>query len=172
MTRVLLTGLMATGKSTVGEAVASVTGWPCLDNDALLERSTGSTAAQLLAEHGVDRLRSAESDVLTLLLAMPGPYVAGVAAGTVLDPRDRERMRDAAHVVWLKVSVPTLVRRVSKQGGRGWLDEDPAAVLGAMAAEREPLYAQTAHQVLDMDASTPAQAAREVVRALESAQRG
>ncbi len=79
-------------------------------------------------------------------------------------------MRAGAHVVWLKASLPTLVRRVSKQGGRAWLDDDPASVLRTMAAEREPLYAETAHQVLDMDALTPVQAAREVVRALGSAQ--
>lgn len=167
MSRVLLVGLMASGKSTVGQAVATATGWPCLDNDTLLERSTGSTAARLLAEHGVDRLRSAESDVLTLLLAMPAPLVAGVPAGAILDERDRQRMRAAGHVVWLKASVSTLVRRVAKQGGRAWLDDDPEAVLRAMAQEREPLYAATAHQVLDMDTMSPAQAARTVVRALE-----
>ena len=166
MSRVLLVGLMAAGKSTVGQALAGATGWPCLDNDVLLERSTGSTAAELLAEHGVERLRSAESDVLTLLLAMPAPLVAGVPAGTILDERDRERMRSGGHVVWLKASIPTLVRRVSKQGGRAWLDDDPEAVLREMAQEREPLYAATAHQVLDMEALSPAQAAREVVQAL------
>ena len=157
---------MATGKSSVGQAVAAITGWPCLDNDALLERSTGSTAAELLAEHGEGRLRDAESDVLTLLLAMPGPFVAGVAAGTILDERDRQRLRDGGHVVWLKAAVPTLARRVAKQGGRAWLDDDPEAVLRAMAREREALYEATAHQVLDMDALSPAQAAREVVQAL------
>ena len=166
MTRVLLVGLMATGKSTVAEAISAITGWPCLDNDVILERSTGSTAAELLAEHGVERLRQAESDVLTLLLSMPPPYVAGVAAGTVLDPADRERMRAGGHVVWLKTPVSTLVRRVSKQTGRAWLDDDPAQVLTAMAAEREPLYAEMAHQVLDMDRLTTAQAARAVVEAV------
>ena len=166
MIRVLLVGLMAVGKTTVGQAVASITGWPCLDNDALLERSTGSTAAQLLAEHGVERLRAAESDVLTLLLSMPGPFVAGVAAGTILDPADRERMREGAHVVWLRASVPTLVRRVSKQGGRAWLDDDPEAVLTAMSAERSPLYAATCHQELDMEQLSAAGAAREVVAAV------
>lgn len=169
MTRVLLVGLMAAGKTTVGQAIAAAAGWPCLDNDLLLERSSGSTAAGLLAEHGVERLRRAESDVLTLLLAMPGPFVAGVPAGTVLDERDRERLRAGGHVVWLKASVPTLVRRVAKQGGRPWLSGDPAAALRAMAELREPLYAQIADQVLDMDLLTPTQAAREVLTVLDSA---
>ena len=166
MTRVLLIGLMATGKSSVGEAISAATGWPALDNDTLLERSAGCTAAELLAEHGVDRLRAAESDVLTLLVSMPGPFVAGVAAGTVLDPRDRQRMREAGHVVWLRTPVETLVRRVKRQTGRPFLDLDPEAALRAMADEREPLYAETAHQIVDADRMTPAQVAREVLAAL------
>ncbi len=168
MTRVLLVGLMATGKSTVGRAVADATGWPCLDNDALLEQDTGQTAAQILAEHGEARLRAAESDVLARLVALPGPFVAGVAAGTILDEGDRARMRAAGHVVWLRTSVATIVQRVQGQTGRAWLDEDPEAVLTAMAAERDPLYASVAHQVLEMDDLTPEQAARQVVAALPS----
>lgn len=169
MTRVLLVGLMASGKSTVGTALAALTGWPCLDNDALLERAAGCTAAELLAAEGERALRTAESDVLTLLLAMPGPYVAGVPAGTILDERDRERMRDGAHVVWLKVPVSTLVRRVARQPERAWLQDDPEGVLRAMALDREPLYELTAHQVLDMTRLSPAEAAREVVEALPGA---
>ena len=166
MTRVLLTGLMATGKTSVGLAIAAATGWPCLDNDVLLERSAGATAAELLAEHGEERLRAAEADVLTLLVSMPPPLVAGVAAGTVLDERNRERMRNGGHVVWLRTPPEVLARRVMRQGGRPFLDDDPLATLRAMSAERAPLYEQTAHQILDADRMTPAQAAREVLAAL------
>lgn len=168
MTRVLLVGLMAAGKTTVGQAIGDLAGWPCLDNDVLLERATGRTAADLLAAEGESALRAAESDVLTLLLAMPGPFVAGVAAGTILDPGDRERLRAGGHVVWLKVPVETLARRVALQPERAWLDGDPEAVLRAMAQEREPLYESTAHQVLEMGHLTPAQAARQVLKALRA----
>lgn len=166
MTRVLLTGLMATGKTSVGLAIAAATGWPCVDNDALLERSAGATAAEILAEHGEERLRAAEADVLTLLVSMPPPLVAGVAAGTVLDERNRQRMRSAGHVVWLRTPPEVLARRVRRQGGRPFLDGDPLATLQAMSDARAALYEQTAHQIVDADRMTPAQAAREVLAAL------
>ena len=165
-TKVLLVGLMGTGKTSVGEEVARATGWPSLDNDVLLERSTGSTAAQLLAAHGLERLRAAESDVLTLLLSMPAPYVSGVAAGTVLDPHDRQRMRTGAHVVWLRTPVPTILKRVRRQPGRPFLDGEATEVLRVMAEEREPLYAQLAHQVVDTGTLTPRQAAQAVLAEL------
>jgi shikimate kinase len=164
--RVLLVGLMATGKSTVARAVAARTGWPELDNDEIVVARTGRTAHDLLAAHGVEALRAAESDVLAVLLATPGPYVAGVPAGTVLDPADRARIASADHVVWLRASVDTLVRRVAAQPDRAWLDQDPRAVLTAMAAERDPLYAEVADQVLDTDVLSPDEAADAVVAAV------
>jgi shikimate kinase len=166
-TRVLLVGLVAAGRSSVCSALSAVTGWPVLDDDVLLQRSTGRTAGQLLAAGGSRALRSAESDVLTLTLSMPPPLVAGIAPGTVLDPRDRDRLRAGGHVVWLQASVATLVRRLAKQSRRPFGDDDPAVALREMAAERDPLFAGVAHQVLDMDLLTPAQAARQVVSALE-----
>lgn len=166
MTRVLLVGLMASGKSTVGQAISAATGWPAIDNDVLLERSTGSTAAELLAAHGVERLRAAESDVLTLTLSFPPPLVAGVAAGIVLDPRDRERLRAGGHVVWLRAPMSMLVRRVARPGHRPFMVGDPATVLRAMAAEREPLFAEVADQVLDMATMSAAEAARAVIAAV------
>ena len=164
----LLVGLMATGKSSVAQAVAAATGWPSLDNDLVLERSNGRTAAQILAADGLAQLRRAESQVLTLTLSMPSPLVAGVAAGVVLDPRDRERLRAGGHVVWLKASPATIVRRLTRGSHRPFLDADPEATLTAMAAERDPLFAEVAHQVLDMDLLTPVQAARQVLSAVSA----
>lgn len=168
--RVLLVGLMASGKSTVGQALGVLTGWPCLDNDALLLRSTGCTAQQLERRDGVATLHAAESDVLTLTLAMPPPLIAGVAAAAVLEPENRRRMHAGGHVVWLRPSVRTLARRVSQStdGHRPLLGGDVLGTLTAMAAERDPLYAEVAHQVLDVDVLVAPQAAREILKALEA----
>ena len=104
--------------------------------------------------------------MLTLTLSMPAPLVAGVAAGVVLDERDRERLRTGGHVVWLRPPSPTLVRRLGRATHRPFLDQDPAAALSAMAAEREPLFEQVAHQVVDTGRTTPAEVARLVVAAV------
>lgn len=168
MTRVLIVGLMATGKSSVSRAIAARTGWPVVDNDDLLERATGRTAAELLAEQGVERMRAAESAVVAETLALPPPLVAGIAAGVVLDPADRERLRAGGHVVWLQASPAVLVRRLSGGAHRPFLDaDDPEATLRAMAAERDPLFAQVAHQVLDVDVLLPEQVAEAVLARLE-----
>lgn len=166
MTRVLLVGLMGSGKTSVGRALAARTGWPYLDNDEVLQGRTGSTAAELLARPGLATLRAAESDVLTAVLAAPPPLVAGVAAGTVLDPGDCARLRGGGHVVWLRPPVAALVERCAGAGHRPWLDEDPFGVFTAMAAERDPLFAAVAHQVLDTSTMPPDEVAQQVLAAV------
>lgn len=166
MRRVLLVGLPAAGTSSVGEAVAALTGWPWLDRDLVLQRSTGHTAERLREVAGAAALRSAESDVLTLLLAMPPPLVAAVPEHAVLDRRDRERLRVGGHVVWVRAPVAVLARRLARQGRRLGPGEDPVPVLEAMAAEREPLLAEVATQVVDTDLHPATEAARQVVSAV------
>lgn len=164
--RVLLVGLMATGKSTLGRAISERTGWPAYDNDELLQQQTGATAAELLLSSGEPAMRAAESAVLAYTLALPAPLVAGVAAGTVLDPADRQRLRDGGHVVWLRTPVATLVGRVTGDSHRPFLTEDPAGALREMADHRHPLYAEVAHQVLDMDELSVPEAAALVLEAV------
>ena len=150
--KVLLVGMMGAGKSTVGAALSTRLGWPYLDNDVLLLRTTGRTAPELLAEQGSQALRSAESTVLTLLLGMPGPLIGAVPGGCVLDDTDRGRLHAAGcTVAWLRCSPAVLARRVGNGAGRARLGGDPAAGLAMLAAERDPLYAEVATCRLDVD---------------------
>ncbi len=154
---------MGTGKTTVGRALAARTGWPYEDNDLLLQRLTGRSAPDLLAEQGEAALRAGERAVLDAVLALPPPLVAGVAGGVVVDPSDRRRVRDGGHVVWLRARPETLARRVGAGAGRPWLGDDPLGVLQSLVAARAPLYAEVATQVLDVDDRTAHELAEQVL---------
>jgi shikimate kinase len=150
--KVLLVGLMGSGKTSVGSLLSTRLGWPYLDNDALLERTTGASAKQLLDSQGEAALRTAESQVLTLVLGMPGPMIGGVAGGVVLSEPDRARIvASKAHVVWLRATPNVLVRRIGNATLRPLLGDDPAAALRKLAAERNGFYAEIAAQVVDVD---------------------
>src|SRR6185312_11188347 len=90
--KVLLIGLMAVGKSTVGNLLAARLNARYLDNDELVRLATGTALEELRQREGVAGLRKAESQALTAALELPSPAVAGVAAGVVLDPVDRDRL--------------------------------------------------------------------------------
>ena len=164
--RVLLVGMMGVGKSTVGRAVAARTGWPYVDNDELVRRATGVPTKQVLDRFGEPALRTAESQALGFALALDPPVVAGVAAGVVEDPADRDRLRAGGHVVWLRATLDTLVRRVGPGDDRPWLRPDPRAALERLWAGRRPLYEYVATQVVDVDGAAPADIADEILAEL------
>lgn len=160
---VLLIGMMGTGKTTVGNAIAARTGWRYVDNDDLLYAATGRTAPEIFAEDGQAALHSAESRALTSALALKRPAVAGVAGGVVLNAADRDRLRSAGAVVWLRSSQATLADRVGAGEGRAGLQPDPEVAIAALAAEREAYYAEVADAIVDVDDLTPEQAAAAVL---------
>lgn len=152
--RVLLVGMMGAGKTTVGEALSDLIGWPYFDNDELLARAVGKATRQVQEEDGERALRRAESAALDVALSEGGPLIAGVAGGIVLDPLDLQRLRTGGLVVWLRAEMSTLARRVVGTD-RPWLGDDPLRALQALYAGREDLYASVASVILDVDSLPP-----------------
>jgi shikimate kinase len=165
--RVLLVGMMGAGKTTVGRALAARLGWPYLDNDELVERTTGRTAKELLGA-SVSELRKAESAALTEALREAPPLVATVPGGVVENASDRTRLRRGGFVIWLRTRVPTLVERLGRDLDRPWLQPDPAAALHRLYAGRKPKYAEVAALVIDVDELVPEDVVDRVVAELET----
>ena len=149
--RVLLVGMMGSGKSTIGRLLADATGWPYADNDDLVVRAHRTTPRGLLAERGEAAMRRAESEALSSGVALPPPAIVGVAAGVILDATDRDALRSGGIVVWLRSSAEKLATRAAGADHRPWLDADPGAWMAAALLEREPLYASVADHVVDTD---------------------
>lgn len=166
--RVILVGMMGSGKSTIGRLLSEATGWPYVDNDDLVRRVAGATPRELLAERGEPGMRQAESDALRLGLVAQPPCIIGAAAGTILDPADRELMRSNGIVAWLRVDAGALESRAVGAAHRPWLDGDAATWLSRTAAERDPLYASIADVVVDTTQVPPAESADELRRSLEA----
>jgi shikimate kinase len=160
--RVVLVGMMGSGKTTVGQALAARTGWPYVDNDELLDRLVGATPKQILAEHGEAQLRVSESAALMLGLDTPPPAIIGAAAGTILDPENRSALRERGVVVWLRAGPETLAARSIGAAHRAWLDEGGDTWIRETVAERYPLYASVADMTLDVEGHAPADLAREI----------
>ena len=167
--RVLLVGMMGAGKSTVGHELAKLTGWRYLDNDELLGRAVGESARNVLDTKGADALRRAESAALSGGLREEPPILVSVAGGVVEDPTDRGRIRGGGFVVWLRAPIAVLTTRVGAGADRPWLQPDPEAALRRLYADREPLYAEIASMVVDVEDRTPAAIARVILEQLGSA---
>jgi shikimate kinase len=163
--RVLLIGMMGSGKTTIGRAVADLVGWRYLDNDEQLRLATGADTRTLHERQGEQALRRAESAALSIALTEAGPLVASVAAGVVVDPLDLARLRAGGFVVWLRAGLDTLAERVAGTD-RPWVGSNPAAALHRLYAGRADLYLAAAHLVVDVDTLPAELVARRIVSAI------
>lgn len=169
--RVVLIGMMGSGKSTIGRLLSEATGWPYVDNDELVLRSHGATPRELLAERGESVMRAAESSALALGLEVPGPAIIGVAAGAILDPANRDQLRDGGIVVWLRADADALAARAKGAAHRPWIDTGGGSWMHDATIERQPLYESVADITIDTTAGSPEAAAadlRERLLALEA----
>jgi shikimate kinase len=168
--RVLLIGMMGAGKTTVGVRLSRLLGWRYLDNDQLLSIALGVDTREVQQQSGERALRFAESAALTVALTQAPPLVASVAGGVVLDPLDRDRLRNGGFVVWLRARIETLVERVEGTD-RPWLGKDPAAALRRLYAGRADLYQSVASYVVDVDTLSADTIAERIALALSAANR-
>lgn len=161
---VVLVGLMGSGKTTVGAALAGALGRPHRDSDADLGRMTGRTAREIAGEDGIDRLHELELGVLLDALESETPSVISAAASVIDHPAGRAALRGPdIHVVWLRARPEVLARRAAdgatgdaarrtRRGGSGHRpDRGPAA---GLAARRDPLYAAVADRTIDVEGRT------------------
>lgn len=158
--RVLLLGLMGSGKTTVGRLLAASLDVPYRDNDALIAEREGRTSVEL-AQAGGGLLHDAESRLLRAVLDRTDQFVAGVPASVADRPEDVELLRGAdALVVYLDVPPDLLVQRVAADGPRPWLGDDPSAFVASTYARRDPVLRSAAGLVVDGTQSPVAVAAR------------
>jgi len=79
--RIVLTGFMGAGKTTVGRQLAAELGWEFLDLDTLIEQRTGKTVPAIFAEQGEAAFRRIESIALAVALGRKG-IVLALGGGT------------------------------------------------------------------------------------------
>jgi shikimate kinase len=165
--RVILVGMMGAGKTSIGQRLAERLGWRYLDSDDQVERNTGRTVPEIFETDGEAAFRSEEGRALAEAVTRPEPSVVAAAGGAVLDRGNRELLRRAGPVVWLRAQPATLAARVGNGAGRPLLSPDPAEALPRLDAERRPFYAEVADVVVDVDDLTPDQVVDRILAALQ-----
>lgn len=163
-THIVVVGLMGSGKTTLGKALAERLGRRFVDSDEQLRRTDGRTARQIETQDGVDELHRLEAVGLLDALREPAPSVIAAAASTIEDAAARDALARAdVLVVWLHGSAAVLARRAA---GGSHRPAGPLAELREQVGRREPLFDRVADITVDVDDKTPAEALEAVRRAL------
>ncbi|MBV9930983.1 MAG: shikimate kinase [Alphaproteobacteria bacterium] len=139
---IVLVGLMGAGKTTVGRRLAKRLGLPFLDSDEEIERAADHSIAEIFDRFGEASFRDGERRVLRRLIGAPVKVIA-TGGGAFMDPETRALILDEAVAIWLRAEVETLAERAVRRGQRPLLrGREPTEVLRALAAARDPVYAQ------------------------------
>ena len=145
----ILVGLPGSGKSTVGRSLARRLGLPFNDSDHVLEQRIGCSIRSFFDREGETAFRDIEQSVLREL-ADAGQGVLATGGGAVLRQANREALRAAGQVIYLRSTPDEVFRRLRHDVNRPLLQvDDPLERLRTLHAERDPLYRQTAHFVIE-----------------------
>ncbi len=163
---VVLVGMPGAGKTSIGRRLAARLGLPFLDADAEIEAAAGLPITEIFSRYGEPHFRDGERRVIARLLAGP-PIVLSTGGGAFADARTRAAVQaTGARSVWLRCSIPTLLRRVVGREHRPmFLNADPREVLERLMAIRHPLFAE-ADVIVDCSDEPPELTTRHVLEAL------
>ena len=142
------------GKTTVGQALAHLSGKPFVDLDAEIVRRAGKPIPEIFAGEGEAAFRALESQVLQAVCAQSGQVIA-TGGGAVLSAENREAMRRTGRVYVLRRKLGDLPTEGRPLSQRGTLEE--------MERVRGPLYSAAADFFV-WNQGTPEEAAGEIWR--------
>jgi 3-dehydroquinate synthase len=146
---IFLVGLMGAGKTTVGRALAKKLNKRFIDSDQEIEARTGASISLIFEIEGEASFRQREADVIRDLTAQDD-IVLATGGGAVLRPENRAFLHARGTVIYLRASVGSILQRTSHDKSRPLLQTpDPRRKIEQLMQEREPLYAEVAHIVIE-----------------------
>ncbi len=166
--RIVLTGFMGAGKSTVGRLLAGALAWRFLDTDDLVRDSWHASPAEVFAQHGEPFFRQAELAALREALRHSACVVGLGGGGLETEPALAHILNTPATLlVFLEAPPATLFARCCAPAGApvrpllGQLSE-----FAQRYAQRLPRY-QNAHLIVATKRLTPQAVARRIQKEIE-----
>lgn len=120
-----------------------------MDSDHVIEQRLGCSIREYFEREGEVRFRDLESSIIDELTQLPSG-VLSTGGGSVLRPANREFLHQRTYVVYLNSTPDDLFRRLRHDRSRPLLQvADPLGKLRDLHAQRDPLYRETAHFIVD-----------------------
>ncbi len=171
--RIVLTGFMGAGKSTVGRLLAHQLGWSFLDLDEHIEQRAGISVPSIFSSHGEPHFRRLESSALANALRQSS-LVLALGGGAPETLTNRLLLEQTPHttVVFLDAPFPVLFDRCMLQALIvGTTDRpnlnDPGAASARFTARR-PFYLRLARVTIPTETLTPPETVARITDLLTS----
>tara|TARA_B100000686_G_C16733645_1_gene942302 strand:+ start:533 stop:1105 length:573 start_codon:yes stop_codon:yes gene_type:complete len=140
---ITLTGLMGTGKSTIGKLLASKLNLPFYDSDVEIEKKYNSSISKIFSIYGEEFFRVNEKKMISKLLSKPICVIA-TGGGSIVDDKSHQLIRSHSISIWLYASLETLNKRLIQSKNRPLLNgKDNLKVLKLLSKERNHIYSKS-----------------------------
>ncbi len=164
--KIVLTGFMGSGKTSVGRELSRRLGYPFIDTDVLIEEREGMPISLIFKEKGEDYFRRLECEIVEEVLQRSDVVIA-TGGGVIKNKRNVENLRRRGIIVWLKTDPEIILKRIMLEGGKRPLlnVEEPLEEINKLLSAREGFYMQ-ADTVVETNFITPGEAAEEIIEKL------
>lgn len=141
---IILIGMMGSGKTTLGRALAKACGRHFFDSDTIIEALTGKTIPEIFATEGDAKFREYEYETIKNLLAEQGSNcVISTGGGCITLAKTADMIFERSLCIWLDAPLETLVGRTSRQTNRPLLAQgNPQDILEGLLVIRRPIYSR------------------------------
>ena len=151
---IYLVGMMGTGKTTVGQVLASQLDYRFFDCDLLLEKVAQSTIQEIFATQGEAQFRQLETQILSQLYSYTRSVIA-TGGGVVLKTENWSYLRHGL-VIWLDAPIELLCQRLATDETRPLLNHsDLESKLTSILEQRCHLYAEADLKIIIEPEQTP-----------------
>ena len=146
MENIVLIGMPGVGKSTVGVVLAKVLGYQFIDADLLIQKKMNMVLSEIIKREGTDGLMKIENDVNASIEA--DRTVIATGGSVVYCEEAMEHLKSIGTVIYLKLSLESLSKRLGNLVGRGVVLKK-GQTLEHLYEERTPLYEKYADLTID-----------------------
>ncbi len=145
---IILIGMPACGKSTVGVLLAKRLGYRFVDSDLYIQEAEGKLLQEIIDEQGMDGFIEIEEKVNLDLGTADSRWVIATGGSAVYSPAAMAHFREIGTVVYLKLSYKTVRRRLGNFSHRGVVMPE-GYTLRRLYDERCALYEKYAHITIE-----------------------
>ncbi|HTL80872.1 MAG TPA: shikimate kinase [Bacteroidia bacterium] len=154
--RIFLVGFMGSGKSTIGEGLATELDLKFIDLDKEIEKKYGKDIAAIFNTDGEKHFRDLEKQTLDELIENNDDFVMSCGGGTASFDDNMDKMNEAGVTIYIKLSTDHLAERLEplvdsrpllngKHGHELW------TFIHELLQEREPDYLRAKYKVKGKD---------------------
>lgn len=149
MKSIILIGMMGSGKTTIGKALAADLSKSWIDTDQYIEQKEAQSIPQLFEHYGEAYFRRCETEALSELLS--NIAIISTGGGIIVTEANCDMIQNQATVIYLKAQIQTLINRIDPTDRPLLHNENIQTKLESLYEKRRSLYEACAHLIVETD---------------------